>query len=222
MTTDQSLRERLADSYLSLIPLISLNIIWFVCTVPLVTAIPATAALFYATNRLAHGGNADWRTFFEGFRLCFRRSWAWGLMNLVVGSGLVGYFFYFSQLQDNVGLWARAAVFVASFLWLTIQLYTFPLLLEQQQPRLLQALRNSLVALLRRPLQSMGYAALVVAVVVGTTLLIMPAWVFITASFSAYLANRATLSAIASIRGNPSQQSAIQRAQPPDSTIETF
>lgn len=222
MTTDQSLRDRLADSYLSLIPLISLNIIWFVCTVPLLTAIPATAALFYATNRLAHGGNADWRTFFEGFRVCFRRSWAWGLMNLLIGGGLVGYFFYFSQLQDNVGFWARAAVCVAAFLWLMIQLYTFPLLLEQEQPRLLQALRNSLVALLRRPLHSVGYALLVVVVVVGTTFLLTPAWVFITASLCAYLANRATLNAIAAIRGNPSQQSAIQRTQPPDSTIETF
>lgn len=221
MTTDQSLREQLSDFYLNLIPLISLNIIWFVCTVPLVTAIPATAALFYATNRLAHGGNPDWRTFFEGFRVCFRRSWAWGLLNLLIFGGLIGYFFYFSQEQDGFWVWARAAVIVATFFWLMIQLYTFPLLLEQEEPRLLLALRNSLIALIRRPLHTAAYAVLVIVIMVATTIVLTPAWAFITASLCAYLANRLTLNTITAISGRPSQQVGIKPAQPPDSTIES-
>jgi uncharacterized membrane protein YesL len=217
---DQKLRDRVTDTYLSLIPLISLNIIWFVCCVPLVTAIPSTAALFYATNRLAHGGNADWRTFFEGFRVCFRRSWGWGVLNVLVVVGLVSNFLFFSQqLQGVVRVWAGAAVIVVAFLWLSVQLYTFPLLLEQEQPRLLLALRNSLIALLKRPFRTFAFTLVVLAIAGVSTLVLVPLWVFISASLCAYIANRATLVAIAVIMGRPLPGSAIEQATAPDTGL---
>ena len=214
---DQKLRDKVADTYLSLIPMISLNIIWFVCCVPIVTAIPSTAALFYATNKLAHGGNADWRTFFEGFRLCFRRSWAWGLLNVLVTAGLVSNFLFFSQqLPSGMRVWAGAVVIVVAFLWLSVQLYTFPLLLEQEQPRLPLALRNSLIALLKRPFRTFASTLVVLAIAAISTLILAPLWVFISASLCAYLANSATLSAIAGIMGRPTPGSAIEQATAPD------
>ncbi len=219
---DQSLRDKLADAYYGLIPLISLNIIWFVCCLPLVTAIPATAALFYATNRLAHGDNADWRTFFQGFRLYFWRSWLWGLLNLFAGVVLVSNFiFVSSQVQGTLRVWASAGVVVLAFLWLALQLYTFPLILEQQEPRLLLALRNSLIALVKRPVRTVGITLLVLALALVSTLVLAPLWVFITGSVCAWIANRAALAAITAITGRQASGSAIEPAAAPDVRIDS-
>ncbi|MEP7291517.1 MAG: YesL family protein [Chloroflexota bacterium] len=217
---DQKLRDKLTDAYLALIPLISLNIIWFVFTVPLVTAIPAAGALFYSTNRLAHGNGADWRTFFEGFRVCFRRSWGWGILNVIVGAGLLGYFAYFAQNPADWGLWVRAFVIVLAFLWLSLQIYTFPLLIEQEKPSLREALRNSLVILLKRPFYSFAVALLIAVIAVTSSLLLAPAWVFITASLCAYLANGAALAAIVRLLGKASPSSDIEPASVPNKTVK--
>jgi hypothetical protein len=39
------------DAYLAAIPLIVLNVTWFLISLPVVTIFPALASLFYATNR---------------------------------------------------------------------------------------------------------------------------------------------------------------------------
>ncbi len=194
---EQTLRDRLVNAYLDLIPLITLNVLWFVCSIPLVTLIPATGALFYGTNRLAHGKPAGWREFFEGFRICFRRSWGWGIVNLVVAVGLfANYFFY----QAN---WLHVLVFAVAIVWLTIQVYNYPLLLEQEQPHLRLALRNSLVLIAKRPLFTLGAAFVIGLLMVGTTIILLPAWMMITASVCAFVANLATLDSIAKVGGKP-------------------
>ena len=100
---------------------------------------------------------------------------------------------------------ARVMVIVVILIWLALQMHTFPLLLEQEKPKLLQALRNSFVILMKRPFHSMG-TALIVAVLIGvSTLFIQPAWIFITAALSTYLANRVTVSAITKLTGKPAQ-----------------
>lgn len=196
---DQNLRDRLANAYIATIPLIILNVLWFITSLPLITAIPATAALFYATNHLAHGRPADWRTFFEGFRLYFRSSWLWGLLNIVITAALVSNFVYYSFQEVTWTEVARIIVLIIAFLWLATQIYTFPMMIEQEQPRLRQALRNSLVLIIKRPLFAIGATLLIGIIAIGTTLIIQPAWMVITASFCAYLANQATVSSIAKI-----------------------
>ncbi len=199
---DRVLRDKLTDAYMLAIPLITLNVAWFVTSLLLVTAIPAAGALFYATNQLAHGKPASWSTFFEGFRWSLRRSWAWGLLNLLVVLVVLGYLYIFAQqFEGGLRIWASALVLAALYLWLSMQLYTFPLLLEQEQPRLRLALRNAAVMLLKRPLYTFGATALLIALAAGTTLMLAPAWFLITGSFSAYLANAATLNTLAAVTG---------------------
>jgi uncharacterized membrane protein YesL len=193
---DRMLRDRLLDAYMGVIPLVTINVIWFVASLPLVTAIPAAGALFYATNQMAHGKPAGWQTFIEGFRLCFRRSWGWGLLNLLVGASLVAYLSIFSRQRESWATWASAFIVVIAFLWLTLQIYVFPLLLEQVEPKLGLAFRNSLVLMLRRPMYSFGAALLLIVLAVGSTILIAPAWFVITGAVCAYLANRVVLNSI--------------------------
>ncbi len=193
------LRERLTNFYLSMIPLITINILWFFASLPIVTLIPATGALFYATNKLVHGNGADWRTFVEGFRVCFRRSWVWGLLNVVVAVLAVSNFLYYTREQQSP--WLPAVVIVLSVLWIMLQVYTFPLLLEQEQPSLRTAFRNAAIVVIKRPFPALGAALSIIVLAVASTVVLVPAWIFITAGLCAYIANGSTLSAIEKITG---------------------
>ncbi|MBI1257820.1 MAG: DUF624 domain-containing protein [Chloroflexi bacterium] len=215
---NKGLRDKLTDAYVATIPLITLNVVWLVTSLPLVTLIPSTAALFYATNHLAHGKSADMYTFFEGFRLYFRRSWFWGLLNLLVIVVLASNFLYYGHLSAQWATIAEAIVIVVSLVWLSLQVYSFPLLLEQEKPDLRLALRNSLILLIRRPFFTFGAALLMVALAVFSSLALLPLWFFFTASTCTYLANLATLSSIAKVnRARPTVEGESVEA---DTTLE--
>lgn len=189
-------QELLLGAYYDLISLILVNIIWFLLTLPIVTAIPAIGGLYYATNRLAHQSTADWRTFLEGFRTHFWLSWRWGLLNLaafgIIGSSL----WFYSQVDTVWAAWVHTLM-IGVFLWWTlIQILTYPFLLEQSDRRLRVAIHNSLVMLLRRPVFTVLTGISIGVLMLLSIYLLLPAWIFFTGSFCAYLANRAVISTI--------------------------
>ncbi len=193
---NETLRDRLVDAYVAVIPFITLNILWIAVSLPIVTIIPSTAALLYATNEIAHGRAADWSTFFEGLRKWFLRSYLWGGLNLLVIAVLVSNLIFYAGIH---AVWTTVATSIVVFLlvlWLLLQVSMFPLLLEQERPSLRLALRNSFVIVSKRPLQTVGTLLLIALIVGVTTFVIQPAWLFITASTCAYLANRATLGSV--------------------------
>src|SRR5690242_5559478 len=113
---DRMLRDKLLDTYVALIPLITLNVVWFIISLPIVTALPAIGGLFYATNRLAHGRSADWRTLLEGFRLYFWRSWLIGLANVLLVAVFATNFLFYSIADSGWTMSARGVVIVLSLL----------------------------------------------------------------------------------------------------------
>lgn len=200
---DAELRRRLVDAYLLAIPLVVLNVVWFVACLPVVTAIPATAGLFYATNRLAHGTSAGWRDLLDGLRRYAVVSYPWGLLNLLVAAVVVSNVVYYSQQEAGWTQAARVVLVALGIFWAMLQLYTFPFILEQERPSLRLALRNSFVIVLKRPLHSLGLVFAVLALALITTVALWPAWLFITASLCAYIANTGTLAAIGRVGGRP-------------------
>ena len=209
---DRELRARLLDAYLLAIPLIVLNVVWFLACLPLVTAFPATAGLFYATNRLAHGQSAGWRDLFDGLRRYLWVSYPWGLLNLLAGVVVVSNVFYYAQQEAGLTEAARVLLVALGLFWVMLQLYTFPLILEQERPSLRLALRNSLVIVLKRPLHSLGLAFAVLALAIITTVALAPAWVFITASLCAYIANAGALAAIGRLKPRKAAEGADETA----------
>ncbi|NPV67121.1 MAG: YesL family protein [Anaerolineae bacterium] len=194
--SDRVLQDQFWNAYYDTIDLILINLTWFLCSVPLITAIPALGGLFHATNRLAHGSGGNWRVFWEGFRQHFWLSWRWGLINAAVFIVLgVSYEFY-SQLEIPALSWIRWPILIAGAIWAELQLFTFPLLLEQTDRRFLIATRNSAVLFLRCP--GLALSALVPVLIIGAVslLVFLPAWVVISASLCAYLANRAVVKTI--------------------------
>lgn len=193
----------LVDAYYESVPLIVTNVLWVILTLPVITAPPAAAGLYYATNQLAQQKSVTWRTFFEGFRAHFWLGWRWGLVNLLVFAILGFNFWFYGRGETSWGVWLQGAFLGMMVLWGLLQLYTFPLLLEQQDRRMRTALRNSLVLFLRYPAFSIGLALLVALLVVVSTLFLPPFWLLFTASLSAYLANRGTIDLIEGLQNTP-------------------
>lgn len=198
---DRVLRDKLLDAYMGLIPLITLNLVWFVVSLPLVTLIPATGALLYATNALAHGKGANIQMFFEGFRRYFWKSWQWGLLNLLIGAVLGSNLLFYSTAGSDIAQIARIVVIVVTVLWIAVQMQVFSVLLEQEQPKFTLALRNGLVLFLKNPFYSFGAAILIIAIVLFSTLVLQPSWIFISASACAYIANLLTVNSISKANG---------------------
>jgi hypothetical protein len=200
------LREALVDAYYDAIPLITTNLLWFALTLPLITAPPAAAGLYYVTNRLAHRRSANWRAFFEGFRSAFWLGWRWALMNLLALTVLTGSYWLYGRIGAEWSDWLQGLLLSLAALWGLLQTYTFPLLLEQEDHRMLTALRNSVVLFVKCPVTSLGVASLIVLLIVVSTLLLPPAWLLATASLAAYLANRGTIVMTAHSRSRKDQE----------------
>jgi hypothetical protein len=200
------LRDALVDAYYDAIPLVTTNVLWFLLTLPLITAPPAAAGLYYVTNRLAHGRSASWRTFFEGFRSVFWLGWRWALTNLLALAALSGSYWVYGRIGAEWSGWVQGVLIGLAVLWGLLQTYTFPLLLEQEEYRMLTALRNSIVLFIKYPVTSLGLALLLVLLLVVSTLLLPPAWLLATASLGAYLANRGTIVLTAHSRGRQREE----------------
>jgi len=201
VTENPTLRDRLVPIYDRVAPFITLNLLWIAVSLPIVTMIPATAALLFAMNRMAHGRIADWSTYFEGLRRWFWRSYFWGGLNILVITVLVSNIIFYTRLQSSWAIVPTVLAVSLLLLWLTLQVVTFPLMLQQEAPRLRLALRNSVVLLARRPGAIMGYAVLIAVIAVMTTFIFPYAWLFLSASLCAYLMNRATIQSLRALMG---------------------
>lgn len=108
-----------------------LNILWFVCCLPVFTVGASTTALFYVTLKVAKNEEGSLtKSFFSAFRKNFRQATIIWLILLGVGIllGVDGYVFY--HMRFDSALWALGcAVFlVALAAYAIILMYIFPLL----------------------------------------------------------------------------------------------
>ena len=106
---------------------------------------PATLALFFYANRIAHGETANERDFLNAIRSYWKPAWRWGFLNLLVIGLLVGDYSLTGKLHSDTGYFIQGLYIVLLAGWLLLQVFTLPFLLEQKQPLVLQALRNATV-----------------------------------------------------------------------------
>lgn len=79
---------------------------WMVCCLPVVTILPATAALFHTTTKVIRGnGNGVIRDFFLSFKDSLKKGILLSLVCLVSG-GLLSFALWYSwNLQGQSGFW---------------------------------------------------------------------------------------------------------------------
>lgn len=121
-------------TYEDLLLLGILSLLVWLCWLLIIPGPPATAALFYVANRVANERSVNFNLFKEGFRRYFVRSWIIGGISLAFLTLFVSSFFFYLSLPAQFPQWMQALSVVMLYLlisWLAIQLYLFPVLVEQ-------------------------------------------------------------------------------------------
>lgn len=182
-------RDRLINLYFLLLWLIPLNVTWVLLTLPVITAFPALLGLVYATNQLVHDVPVSWRNVLVGFRRYFWVSWRWGLLASSVYGLIVFAGWFYSQSSLPLTPLIQGVLTALTLLWTVLQLQMLPLLIEQEQPAVLLALKNSLVLVIVATRRS-GQMLFTVLIVTLITVFIIPTAVFfLTPSVLTYVLN---------------------------------
>ena len=135
--------QAIKDYYEEMFILAGASLLWAVLAVPVVTLPPATAGMYYLTNHVARHKSVEFGLFFEGFKKFFVKSWLLTLLNLGVLFVLYTNYQFYARYEAQWSAVIQGLVVGAGVIWCLIQIYVFPMLLEQQEPRLLLALRNA-------------------------------------------------------------------------------
>jgi len=165
------------------------NALWVLLMLPIITIPPAFAGLYYGTSQMVHNEPITRRTFIEGFKRYFRASYVWFFSNVVVVGLLLFNIDLSIRLPQLSWLqFLRGIYWVLLGSWMLLQIYTFPLLIQQEKPRLALALRNSAILWFKHSIFSLLLSIVIILLVV-VSLFLFPLWFVVSASLIAYLAN---------------------------------
>ena len=189
----------LVNAYDAAFPIMLSNIYFIVLSIPVVTIPLAVAGLFYTNFQIATGESVDWKTFFVGIKRCWWAGIRWTVVNGLVIFSLVFYFFLFI---DRGEFWAIALLGldlgVLAF-WVIMQFLLFPMMLIQEKPAYLMALRNTLVFIMHWPGFSFTFLMPIIILVVAS-LFLPPLWIFLSVGLVAFLGSYAVYYRIESDR----------------------
>ncbi|MFN8498918.1 MAG: hypothetical protein U0641_13795 [Anaerolineae bacterium] len=169
---------------------------------------PATAGVYYVTNRLANGLVARTAQMFEAMRRYAMPAWGLGILNgLALVIAIVDIEFYVN-LPPPLNLIVSVVWIVILVFWLWTQFYAFPMLIEQERPNIWHALRNGAIMALSMPALTLLIFVLVIGVLVlagvfvEVALALLPVLIIVPAIF-ALLTNVAVVRRLRVLRGEP-------------------
>lgn len=163
----QAILQSLRDWWDEWLNMLVIGVVWFVCLLTVLLGPPAILGLYHVTHALAHGESLGVSGLIAGGRRYFLKGWLWALVNLVAAILLFANLLFYGQID---AVWSRLVqgLFLGlSVLWLVVQFYALPYLMEQEQQQVRLALRNGLLTVLASP----GYTLVVVGVAALISLL---------------------------------------------------
>lgn len=143
----------LRDTWLDLWSALVCNIVWLFACVLIIPGPPVTLALYYYANQSVRGEAIYVTDFFKAIPRYWKAGWRWGIVNLIVLAILAGDIYLTrSQNPTSAGLFFRGLYFTLLAFWLLIQIFALPFMLEQEEPAVFKALRNSVVLIGKNPI----------------------------------------------------------------------
>lgn len=121
------------------------NILWVICSIPLITIGASTAAAFYVTLKLVDDPDAVnslpvCKQFFKGFKDNFKQGTAMWIITLITIGGCVYFWYWISQ--NDTGIVIKGLAVVCSIIALVLNLYAYPLMARYSNS-LLMTIKNS-------------------------------------------------------------------------------
>lgn len=197
------LRNTFRDIWSDLWTMLVINLFWLLANLLVIPGPPATLALFYYTNRVAHGEVTDLTEFWRIFRHHWDVAWRWGGINAGVLLFLIVDIILTGQLQGAWTSYLQGFYFAGLISWITLQLFALPFFFEQETMNVRQAMRNAGVLIGN----NLGFAILLS---VGLTLIL----ILFTAAFMLSLMFGAVFLACAGNRAVLNQLKRTEQANP--------
>ena len=108
-----------------------LNLLWLAACLPVVTAPPATAAMFGVVRDRVRGDEGGlFRTFVFRFRQNFGQSLAVGALWALLGAALYADFLIANGLEGGAQILLRSLLFVAALLYALASVWLFPVMVH--------------------------------------------------------------------------------------------
>lgn len=184
--------ETVRDWYNGMVGLAVMNFAWLLLSLTAILLPPATAGLAAITNSIAHGTGAHFSDLVPEMRRYAWVSYRWALANIAAAAIFGVCFNFYGAAGGALGPFIQALFVTAGMLWIAMQFYVWPFLIEQEEKRLRRALKNALFLTLANPVYTfvlLGAAALALVISLIT---VLPIAVFAT-SFISLLGSRAVL-----------------------------
>jgi len=128
-----------------------LNVLWVVCSIPIVTVGASTTAVYYVTLKMVRDEEGPTiRSFFKSFRENFRQATAIWLILLVAGA-VIGFDLYFFGVQMQAGTFRMILLSLLcgfGLIEMAVFLYVFPLQCRFYNP-VKKTLANALLISIR-------------------------------------------------------------------------
>lgn len=148
----------------TLTDLIFLNLLWLVCSLPVVTIGASTTACYYVGLRMTRGDYAVGKDFFRSFKQNFRQATVLWL----ILAGLGAFFYFDFRFLEVVTFRGQAVVkvllMVFSALTIFTALYVFPLL-AQFENKLKLTVKNALMLSFKHIFRTLTMAAVYVLLI---------------------------------------------------------
>jgi uncharacterized membrane protein YesL len=161
---------------------------------------PSLGALSFVTNQIARGKAVGWDTFLHGLRRYWIKSYALVLL-AALGLALILFnLWFYTSLLD--GAWAptlRLPWILLLVLWIAVQLFWFPMLLELESESILQSLKDAVLLTVLTPLFTL-LLVLVAAVLLGLSLVLVLPFIFFSLALLTLLGNVATRDRLAYVQ----------------------
>jgi len=170
----QLLKRLLRDWWNHLVHLTMLNIIWLIAQILVVTGPPATATLYIVANQIAQGELLSVRDVWTIFRAMFVPAWKWAACNLIVLLVLASYLLWAPTQAGVIFSFVSVLVLLVLLLWLTMNLFYWPLWIAQEDTGLRNTFRNAFVIVIAAPVDSFSLFLVNALMIVVSALVVLP------------------------------------------------
>lgn len=173
-TPFQVILQSLRDWWDEWFNMLVVGVVWLLCWLTVFLGPPATLGLYHVTHALANGESLGLSGLIAGGRRYFLKGWLWALVNLAAMILLFVNLMFYGQVDAVWGVFLQGLFLGLSVLWLVVQFYTLPYLMEQDQQQLRLALRNGLLTVLASPGYTLVLVGVAALITVLSLLLVMP------------------------------------------------
>ena len=160
--------------------LVAANILWLLLSLPIVTWPAATAGLFSLVRHVvqeeleASPRETRLSDFWDGFKRYWLRSSLLAVIDLVgLGVIAVALVFYAGSTSEPLR-WLVGPIGLVGLVWITAQLYVYPLLLERTGSRPWEIMREALLIVIGYPLASLSLLVTVLVLLIAAVALAGP------------------------------------------------